>query len=142
MHAMFHDKLLRLSRINGESRRSLSVAVGDVSPATVQRWIEGASFPDVRQLERIARYFKVSTDSLVFDEVDEPEEPLSEDERELVGLIRFLRLDPKDVRRSLAAELARSDDLPVKAKPPRYVKGEPEEPKPVAMPQWKRKPPK
>lgn len=73
------EELLRSSELTGGSRKKLAEAVG-ISEATVSHYVRGRVRPSYDVLVRIAKYFNVSLDYLVFGErpasVQSPETPV------------------------------------------------------------------
>ena len=67
----FDTRLRTLLIYSGEKRENLSCAVG-VSMPVVNRWLSGASAPDVYQFREIARFFGVSYEWLLDGEDDSP----------------------------------------------------------------------
>lgn len=52
----------------------------DISNGQIRRWKDG-KFPTADRLKKVADYFEVSTDSLLYEEVDEKEIEIDEDIR-------------------------------------------------------------
>ena len=78
----FDTRLRTLLIYSGEKRENLACAVG-VSVPVVNRWLSGASAPDVYQFREIARFFGVSYEWLLDGEDDFPS---VEELAEMLGL--------------------------------------------------------
>lgn len=76
---IFADKLIMLRKKNGMSQEDLANEIG-VSRQSVSKWEGAQSVPDLAKMVKISRFFGVSTDYLLKDELEEPEEPNKEAE--------------------------------------------------------------
>lgn len=75
-----------------------------ISPSTVGMWEQGRREPDCEMLKRIARFFKVTTDYLLGNEI-EHEENFSDEETKLIQDYRRLDEDGKTLARGVISRL-------------------------------------
>ena len=73
MMQRFGEKLGALRRQHGMTFQKLAVALGYASPSYVFEVEAGRKMPSVELVIKVARLFSVSTDVLLFDEVDLPD---------------------------------------------------------------------
>lgn len=76
----------------------------DIAPSTVSMWEKGCRAPDYEMLKRIAKFFNVSTDYLLDNEVKHAEK-FSDDETNLIHDYRLLDEDGKNLVVSVARRL-------------------------------------
>ncbi len=65
------EKILYLMEVNGVNAKKLTADLG-MAVSSVTDWKKGKAKPSVEAIVKIAQYFKVTTDYLLYDEVDLP----------------------------------------------------------------------
>lgn len=75
-----------------------------ISPSTVGMWEQGRREPDCEMLKRIARFFKVTTDYLLGNEIEHGEN-FSDEETKLIQDYRRLDEDGKTLARGVISRL-------------------------------------
>lgn len=65
----FHDKLFMLRKEKGLTQADLAEKL-EVSRQSVSKWEMGTAIPDLDRIRKISRFFSVSVDYLVNDDVD------------------------------------------------------------------------
>lgn len=75
-----------------------------ISPSTVGMWEQGRREPDCEMLKRIAKFFKVTTDYLLGNEIERGER-FSEEEAKLIQDYRRLDEDGKTLARGVISRL-------------------------------------
>ena len=73
MNMIFADKLIQLRKKNGWSQEDLANEIG-VSRQSVSKWESAQSVPDLNKVLKLSKIFNVSTDYLLKDEIEEPDE--------------------------------------------------------------------
>lgn len=71
------EKLQRLRKGNAMSQEQLAVRM-EVSRQAVSKWETGESLPDTEKIIKLSRMFHVSTDYLLYDELEELPDPPKE----------------------------------------------------------------
>ena len=71
----FGEKLQVLRKSRGWTQEQLSEQI-HVSRQTLSKWEQGSVLPDTEYVLSVSRLFQVSTDYLLCDEYDQPEQPL------------------------------------------------------------------
>ena len=69
---IFADKLIMLRKKNGMSQEDLANEIG-VSRQSVSKWEGAQSVPDLTKIIKISKFFGVSTDYLLKDEIEQPD---------------------------------------------------------------------
>lgn len=77
MNDNFAKQLKMLRKKMGISQEELAEQLG-VTPQSVSKWEGGKSYPDTAKLVEIAKFFKVSLDTLVFE--DDAQTPIAKDD--------------------------------------------------------------
>ena len=75
----FGEKLQKLRARQGLSQDALAEAL-DVSRQAVSKWERDETLPEAEKVLRISRYFQVSADYLLKDEMETPDGPAREPE--------------------------------------------------------------
>ncbi len=70
---IFADKVIKLRKKNGWSQEELANQL-DVSRQSVSKWESAQSVPELSKIIKLSKLFNVSTDYLLKDELEEPEE--------------------------------------------------------------------
>lgn len=71
----FGEKLQALRKSRGWTQEQLSEQI-HISRQTLSKWEQGSVLPDTEYVLSVSRLFQVSTDYLLRDEYDQPEQPL------------------------------------------------------------------
>lgn len=71
------DKIMELRKKKGWSQEQLGEML-DISRQSVSKWESGASIPDLDKIVKMSQIFSVSTDYLLKDEIEQPEDSASE----------------------------------------------------------------
>lgn len=72
----FPEKLLMLRKKHGLSQKKLADAL-DVAQSSVNYWEKGQRVPSIEMVGRIAEYFKVSLDSLLWESEIKEQTPIN-----------------------------------------------------------------
>lgn len=81
---IFADKLIMLRKKNGMSQEDLANEIG-VSRQSVSKWESAQSIPDLTKIIKISKFFGVSTDYLIKDEIEQPDNNNKPQETEAAG---------------------------------------------------------
>ncbi len=81
---IFADKLIMLRKKNGMSQEDLANEIG-VSRQSVSKWESAQSIPDLTKIIKISKFFGVSTDYLIKDEIEQPDNNNKPQETETAG---------------------------------------------------------
>ena len=88
---MFSDLLKELRKKHNNISQAALAEKLQVSQQAVGRWEKGLNMPDHDTLRKLALFFRVSTDYLLeMPDIEDPKEPLTQDERELLDGYRDL----------------------------------------------------
>ena len=85
----FGEKLQALRKSRGWTQEQLSEQI-HISRQTLSKWEQGSVLPDTEYVLSISRLFQVSTDYLLRDEYDRPEQPLEKDPKGARGDFSWL----------------------------------------------------
>ena len=84
---MLADKLILLRKMSGWSQEELAQRLG-VTRQSVSKWEGAQSLPDLDKIVQMSRLFSVSTDYLLKDELEQPEQAEAAPARESVPAAR------------------------------------------------------
>ncbi|MBQ4534781.1 MAG: helix-turn-helix transcriptional regulator, partial [Ruminococcus sp.] len=87
---IFADKLIDLRKKNGMSQEELAEKM-NVSRQSVSKWEGAQSMPDLNKIVNISKIFGVTTDYLLNDEIDTPENQTIETADTSAGDVKPLR---------------------------------------------------
>lgn len=101
------ERLIELRKINGISQRELARQTG-ITQAAISLWEKGTQQPNADSIQRICKFFDISTDYFLGHSEDygniqysEQKEELTPSERELLEMYRGLSPEGKGTAKSL-----------------------------------------
>lgn len=116
----FGDRLNKLRKDRGVSVRELARRLGDVTPNTVGRWIDGEIQPRLDEAAKVAEFFAVSLCSMVEDghveELSSPE--LTRDEYLVLETFHSLGIDRREAIRRLHGPVSKPGEPARAPRPP------------------------
>lgn len=111
------EKLTKLKARRGVSDREVARSLGDVSAATVRRWMNGEGEPSLSQAVAVAAYFGVPLSYLAYGDASLPPGEMPADEAAVLRFYRSNRakgiLDEDEAIVGMAGMLRKSPVAPV-----------------------------
>lgn len=102
-----HEKLQKLCDERGWGQSNLLERLPTISKSTISNWWKGKHRPDLESALIIARSLDVTLDYLADDAQDKPAPPeYTEEERDIIELVRDLELTRQDARKRLATPIS------------------------------------